>query len=116
MGALVGILNAVQVGQFLVGQKSLGDSRVEAPCYAAALSWLVLKSNFDSVHSHGSGSTPAAEVVVELPHGLLDQKISVSINLVKTQRSFLFLNLSLTRSFWPCLQTKKIPIRLHRKV
>lgn len=52
------------------------------------------------MYSHRSGSTPATKVIVELPHGLLNQKISVSINLVKNkQKKILSLPIIILRDF-----------------
>lgn len=79
--ALADALYTVQVGQFLVGQKSLRDGRVEAACHATALSGLVLERDLDAVHSHGCAGAAAAKVRVELTHGLLDELITVTVHL-----------------------------------
>lgn len=79
--SLADALYTVQIGQLVIGQESLCDSRVKAPCHSAALSWFILESHFHSMHSHGRSGAATAEVGIELPHGLLDELLSVTVHL-----------------------------------
>lgn len=79
--SLANTLYAVQIGQLVVGEEGLCDSRVKAPRHSAALSRFILESHFDAVHCHGCSGAAAAEVSVDLPHGLLDELLSVAVHL-----------------------------------
>lgn len=79
--ALADTLNAVQVGQLVVGEQRQRDGCVEAASHAAALPRLVLERDLDPVHGHGCGGAPPAEVAVELAHGLLYQLVPVAVHL-----------------------------------
>lgn len=79
--SLADALYTVQIGQLVIGQESLCDGRVKAPCHSAALSWFILESHFYTMHSHGRSGAAPAEVGIELPHGLLDELLSVTVHL-----------------------------------
>ena len=79
--ALADALHTVQVGQLVVGEEGERDGRVEAARHAAALAGLVLEGDLDAVHRHGRGCAAPAEVRVELPHGLLDELVTVTVHL-----------------------------------
>lgn len=79
--SLANTLYAVQIGQLVIGEEGLCDSRVKAPRHSAALSRFILESHFDAVHCHGCSGAAAAEVSVDLPHGLLDELLSVAVHL-----------------------------------
>lgn len=78
--ALADTLHAVQVGQLVVGEESQGDGRVEATRHPAALAGLVLEGDLDAVHGHGRGGAAAAEVRVQLTHGLLYELVPVAVH------------------------------------
>lgn len=69
--ALADTLDAVQIGQLVVGEEGQSDGGVEAAGDAAAFARLVLEGDLDPVHSHGGGCAAPAKVRVELTHGLL---------------------------------------------
>ncbi len=79
--SLANTLYAVQVGQLVVGEESLCDSRVKAPRHSTALSRFILESHFHAVHCHGCSGAAAAEVSVDLAHGLLDELLPVTVHL-----------------------------------
>lgn len=86
MSAFVGILDTIEIWQFFIWQKRLCNGCIKTSCYTTALSWLVLKCDFYSVYSHWCSSTSSPKVIVQLPHGLLNKKISIPIHLLKHRR------------------------------
>lgn len=79
--ALADALHTVQVGQLVIGQEGQGDGRVEATGHTTTLARLVFEGDLNAVHSHGCGGAAPAKVGVELPHGLLDQLVTVTVHL-----------------------------------
>lgn len=60
--ALADTLNAVQIGQLIVGQEGQRDGRVETAGHAAALAWLIFKGDLHPVYSHGCRCAAPAKV------------------------------------------------------
>lgn len=69
--ALADILDAVQIGQFVIGEECQRNSCVEASGYTTALARLIFEGDLYSVYSHWCGCAPPAKVSVQLTHGLL---------------------------------------------